>query len=329
MHIHRRQVLQLACAAVVSATFGPAMFGPAAALDYPTRPVRLVVGFAAGGAVDIVARLIGQWLSEHLGQQVVIENRPGAGSNIAIEAVVTAPPEGYTLLLVPPASAVNPSLYDKLSYDFLRDIAPVAGIVRIPVAMVVNPAVPAKTLAAFIAYAKAKPGTITMGSGGKGSTPHVAGELFKMMAGVDLVHVPYRGEAPALTDLIAGQVQVVFGTIPSTIEYIRADKLRALAVTSEERLPLLPDVPPVSDIVPGYSASGWYGLGVPKRTPPEIVARLNREINAGLADPALKARFADLGAAVIPGTPAAFGRFIADETEKWTKVVKFSGVKPE
>ena len=281
--------------------------------------------FAPGGGADIIARLIGQWLSERLGQPFIIENRPGAGSNIATEAVVHAPADGYTLLLVSPANAINATLYDKLNFNFIRDIAPVAGIIRVPNVMVVNPSVPAKTVPEFIAYAKANPGKLNMASAGIGTAPHVAGELFKMMAGVDMVHVPYRGDGPALTDLIGGQVQVMFAAMPSSIEYIRAGKLRALAVTTATRSEALPDIPTVGDFVPGYEASGWYGIGAPKNTPAEIIDKLNKEINAGLADPKIKARLADLGGTVLPGSPADFGKLIADETEKWAKVIKFAG----
>jgi tripartite-type tricarboxylate transporter receptor subunit TctC len=273
--------------------------------------------------------MMGQWLSERLGQPFVIENRPGAGGNIGTEAVVRAPPDGYTLLLVAPANVVNATLYDKLNFNFIRDIMPVAGIIRVPNVVVVNPSVPAKTIPELIAYAKAHPGKINMGSSGNGSTIHISGELFKMMAGVDMIHVPYRGSGPALTDLLGGQVQVMVATLPSSIEYIRAGRLRALAVTTATRSEALPDVPTVGDFVPGYEASAAYGVGAPKNTPDEIVDRLNREINAGLADPKMKARLADLGGEVLAGLPADFGKLIAEETEKWAKVVKFSGAKPD
>ena len=276
MKLPRRQFLHLAAGAAAL----PAVSRIAWAQAYPTRPVRIIVGFAAGGAADIIARLIGQWLSERLGQPFVIENRPGAGSNIATEAVVRAPPDGYTLLLVGTANAINATLYDKLNFNFIRDIAPVAGIIRVPNVMVVNPSVPAKTVPEFIAYAKANPGKINMASGGIGTAAHVSGELFKMMAGVDMVHVPYRGAAPALTDLLGGQVQVMFASMPSSIEHIRAGKLRALAVTTATRSEALPDIPTVGEFVPGYEASAWYGVGAPKDTPAEIVDKLNKEINA-------------------------------------------------
>jgi tripartite-type tricarboxylate transporter receptor subunit TctC len=321
----RRRFLQLAGGAVAAATVARR----AAALDYPTRPVRLIVGFTPAGATDILARLIGQWLSERLGQPFVIENRPGAGSNIGTEAVVRAPADGHTLLLIAPANAINATLYDRLNFNFIRDIAPVAGLIRVANVMEVNPSVPAKTLAEFIAYAKANPGRINMASAGNGSQQHVAGELFKMMAGVDMVHVPYRGGGPALIDLLGGQVQLYFGTTASTIEYIRTGKLRALAVTTATRQPVLPDVPTVGELVPGYEASSWYGIGAPMGTPAEIVDRLNREINAGLADPKIKARLADMGGTALTGPPAEFGKLIVDETEKWGRVVKFSGAKPD
>jgi tripartite-type tricarboxylate transporter receptor subunit TctC len=303
--------------------------GRALALDYPTRPVHWIVGYPAGGSTDILARLVGQYLSEKLGQQFIIDNRAGAGNNIGTELVVNAAPDGYTLLLINPANAINTTLYDKLPFDFSRDIAPVAGIIRVANVMEVNPAVPAKTVAEFIAYAKANPGKINMASSGNGTSVHVSGELFKMMAGVNLVHVPYRGAAPALTDMMGGQVQVMFDNLPSSIEYIKAGKLRALAVTTAERSPALPDVPTVGDTVKGYEASAWFGVGVPKGTPREIVEKLNAAVNAGLADPKLKARLADLGGSMLIGTPADFGKIIAEETDKWAKVVKFSGAKAE
>ena len=291
--------------------------------------MRIIVGFPAGGPTDITARLIGQWLSERLGQQFVIDNRPGAGSNIAVETVVRAPPDGYTLLIVGATNAVNATLYDKLNFNFIRDIAPVAGIIRVPLIMEVHPSVPAKTVPEFIAFAKANPGKINMASGGNGTTLHVSGELFKMMTGVNMIHVPYRGAGPMLIDLLGGQVQVTFDPMPSSIEYIRAGKLRALAVTTAIRSEALPDVPSVGEFVPGYEASTWYGVGAPKNTPAEIVDKLNKEINAGLADPKIKARLADLGNIGLALSPADFGKLIADETEKWGKVVKFSGAKPD
>jgi len=321
---HRRQFLHLAAGAAALPT--TSRFARAQA--YPSRPVRLIVGFPAGGPTDILARLIGQWLSERLGQPFVIENKPGAGTNIATEAVVRAPADGYTLLLVGAPAAINATLYDNLSFVFLRDIAPVASMIRVANVMEVNPSVPATTVAEFIAYAKANPGKINMASGGSGGTPHVAGELFKMMAGVDMIHVPYRGSPQALTDLMGGQVQVMFDVMPSSIEFIRAGKLRALAVTTAMRSEALPGVPAVGEFVPGYEASAWYGIGAPKGTPIEIIDRLNTQINAGLADPKLKARLADLGGSALAGSPSDFGKLIADETEKWAKVVKFSGAKP-
>jgi tripartite-type tricarboxylate transporter receptor subunit TctC len=299
------------------------------AQGYPTRPVRIVAPTAPGGAPDILARLIGPWLSGRLGQQFVVENRPGGGSNIGTEAVVRAPPDGYTLLLVSTTNAINATLYDRLNFDFLRDIAPVAGIISLPNVMVVNPSVPAKTVPEFIAYAKANPGKINLGSPGIGTPPHVAGELFKMMAGVDMVHVPYRGGGPVMTDLLGGQVQVLFGSTSLTIEQIRAGKLRPLAVTTATRWEGLPDIPTVNDFVSGYEASAVFGLGAPRNTPAEIIDTLNKEINAALADPNFKARLADLGGTVLAGSPADFGKLIAEETEKWGKVVKFSGAKPE
>ena len=302
---------------------------PAPALDYPTRPVHWVVGYPAGGTTDILARLVGQYLSDKLGQQFIIDNRAGAGSNIGTEVVVNAPPDGYTLLLVNPANGINATLYEKLPFNFIRDIAPVAGIIRVPNVMEVNPGVPAATVAEFIAYAKANPGKVNMASSGNGTSVHVSGELFKMMTGTNMLHVPYRGAAPALTDLLGGQVQVIFDNLPSSIEHIRAGKLRALGVTTAARSPALPDVPAVGETVPGYEASAWFGIGAPRGTPPEIVDKLNAAVNAGLADPKLRARLADLGGAPLAGSPADFGRLIAEETEKWAKVVKFSGARAE
>jgi len=325
MKLPRRQFLHLA----VGAAALPAISRSAMAQDYPTRPVRLIVGFAPGGTTDITARLIGQWLSERLGQQFVIENRTGAATNIATEAVVRAPADGYTLLLVTASNAINATLYDKLSFNFIRDIAPVAGIIRYPLVMQVNPTFPAKTVPEFISYVKSNPGKISYGSGGIGTSIHVASELFKMMAGVDMIHVPYRGGAPAMTDLMAGQVQVVFNPVPESMEFIRAGKLRPLAVTTATRSEVLPDVRTVGDFVPGYEASALQGIGAPKETPAEIVDKLNREINTGLVDPKLKARFADLGAGVFPGSSSDFAKFIATETEKWAKVIKFSGAKAD
>jgi tripartite-type tricarboxylate transporter receptor subunit TctC len=291
--------------------------------------VRFVVGYAAGGGNDIVARLIGQWLSERLGQQFIVENRPGAATNIATEAVVHAPSDGYTLLLVSTPQAINATLYDKLNFNFIRDIAPVAGMIRVANVMVVHPSVPAKSVPEFIAYAKANPGKIDMATNGNGSGSHMPGELLKVMTGVDLVHVAYRGTGPALIDLIGGQVQVMFGSMPGTIEYIRAGKLRPLAVTTGTRSEALPDIPTVSEFVPGYEASTWYGVGVPKKTPAEIVNKLNQEISGALADPKMKARLADLGGTALAGTPSDFGKLIAEETEKWGKVIRAANIKPE
>jgi len=319
--------LSVVCAlSVVGVTMG---VNGAAALDYPTKPVRWIVGYPAGGSTDILARLIGQWLSVRLGQQFIIENRPGAGNNLGTEQVVRAAPDGYTILLVNPANAINTTLYEKLSFNFVRDIAPVAGLIRVPNVMEVNPSVPAKTVSEFIAYAKANPGKINMASSGNGTSIHMSGELFKMMTSLAMQHVPYRGSAPMLTDLLAGQVQVTFDNMPSSIEHIRAGKLRALAVTTATRSEALPDVPVVADFVPGYEASAWFGLGAPKGTPPEIIELLNKEVNAAVADPNIRARLVDMGGMMINGTPAEFGKIIVEETEKWAKVVKFSGAKPE
>jgi tripartite-type tricarboxylate transporter receptor subunit TctC len=325
MRLLRRQFLHLAAGAAALSTISRI----ARAQAYPSRPVRVIVPFAPAGTTDIVARLMGQWLSERLGQQFVIENRPGAGTNIATEAVVRAPPDGYTLLTVGAPAAINATLYDKLNFNFIRDIAPVASIIREPLVMVVNPSVPAKTVPEFIAYAKANPGKLNMASVGNGSSPHVAGELFKMMTGVNMVHVGYRSSGPALIDLFGGQVQVMFNGAGSAIEYIRAGKLRALAVTTATRSEALPEVPTVGEFVPGYEASAFFGIGAPKNTPAEIVEKLNKEINAGLVDTQLKARIAELGSTVITGSPIDFAKLIADETEKWGKVVKFSGAKPD
>src|SRR6478672_737513 len=325
MKLPRRTFLHLAAGAAALPTTSRFAWAQA----YPTRPVRLIVPFGPAGASDITARLIGQWLSERLGQQFVIENRPGGGGNIATEAVVRAAPDGYTLLYVTTANASNATLYDKLNFNFVRDIAPIAPIVSFPYIMVVNPSVPAKTLPEFIAYAKANPGKINMASPGIGSTPHVNGELFKVMTGTNIVHVPYRSAAAVMTDLLSGQVQLYFGTTASSLEYVRTGKLRALAVTIERRLDALPDIPTVGDFVPGYEASNWYGLGAPKNTPVEVIEKLNKEMNAGLANPKMKARIADLGGSVLRGSPADFGRLIADETEKWGKVVKFVGIKAD
>jgi len=325
MNFLHRQFLKLA--AVVAAAAAVPQF--ASALDYPTRPVRIIAGFAAGGGVDVTARLIGQWLTDRLGQSFVIENRPGAGGNIGTEAVVNAAPDGYTLLLATVPNAVNASLYEKLNFNFIRDIVPVAGVIRVPMVILLNPSVPAATVAEFISYAKANPDRVNMASAGNGSAPHMAGELFKMMAGVNLVHVPYRGQGPALTDLLGGQVQVLFAATPGTTEYITTGKLRALAVTSASRAEMLPELRTVADFVPGYEASQWYGIGVPRNTPVEIVDKLNKEINAAIADPAMKARFAAIGGEPLPGSPAEFGKLITEETEKWGRVVRAAGIKPE
>jgi tripartite-type tricarboxylate transporter receptor subunit TctC len=325
MKLPRRQFLHLAAGAVAL----PVVLRIAQAQTYPSRPVRLIVGYAPGGGTDITARLIGQWLSERLGQPFIIENRPGAGSNIGTEAAAHASPDGYTLLLVSLANATNATLYDKLNYNFIRDIAPVAGIIRVPNVMEVNPAVPVRTVPEFIAYAKANPGKVNMASAGNGSPPHVAGELFKMMTGVNMQHVPYRSGGAALTDLLGGQVQVTFESTSSSIEYIRSGTLRALAVTTSIRSAALPDIPTLSDFVPGYEASSWYGVGAPKDTPPDIIDKLNKEINAGLADPKIKARFADLGGMALSGSPADFSKLIADETEKWGKVIQAANIKAE
>lgn len=299
------------------------------AQGYPNRPVRWIVPYPPGGATDIMARLIGNRLSEKLGQQFVIENKPGAGNNIGTESVVHAPADGYTVLLVNPANAINASLYAKLNFNFIRDIAPVAGIARVPNVMTVNPDVPAKTVAEFIAYAKANPGKINMASSGNGTSVHLSGEMFKAMAGVEMQHVPYRGSAPAMTDLIAGQVQVIFDNMPSVLQHIKAGKLRALAVTTAERSPELPDVPTVAETVKDYEASAWFGMGAPKNTPKEIIATLNKAINEVLAEPAMKARLAELGGAPIIATPEEFGNIIQAETDKWEKVVKFAGARVE
>jgi len=306
-----------------------ASIGSAAALDYPTRPVRFVVGYPPGGATDILARLIGQRLSEKLGQQFVIENKAGAGNNIGTESVVNAEPDGYTVLLVNPANFINASLYTNLKFNFVRDIAPVASFTRVPNVMTVAPDVPAKTVAEFISYVKANPGKVNMASSGNGTSVHLSGEMFMAMSDTKMQHVPYRGAAPAITDMLGGQVQVIFDNMPSIIQHIRAGSLRALAVTTAARSPQLPDVPTVADTVAGYEASALFGMGAPKKTPPEIIEKLNREINAVLAEPEMKTRLTELGGEPLIGTPDAFGAAIAAETEKWTKVVKFSGAKVE
>jgi tripartite-type tricarboxylate transporter receptor subunit TctC len=325
MKPRRRELLRLAGAAAL----GAALPRAASASDYPNRPVRVLVGYAAGGAADIVARLIAQRLSQRLGQQFIVDNRPGANTGVATEAVVGAAPDGYTLLLITTSNATNPGMYRHLKYDFLRDIAPIAGVIRVGQVMEVNPAVPAKTVPEFIAYAKANPGKINMASGGIGSTPHLAGELFKMMAGVDLVHVPYRGDAPALIDMAGGRVQVMFDLISASIGFIKSGKLRPLAVTSATRSPALPDLPPIADFLPGYEATSFQGLGAPKNTPRDIIEKLNREINAAVADASFDARLAELGGVGLSGSPDVFAKLIAAETDKWSKVIKFAGIKPQ
>jgi tripartite-type tricarboxylate transporter receptor subunit TctC len=325
MKLPRRTFLHLAAGAAAL----PVLPRIASALDYPTRPARIIVGYAAAGPTDITGRLVGQWLSQRLGQQFIVENRPGAGSNVGTELVVQASPDGYTLLLITTTNAINATIYDKLNFNFIRDIAPIGSVMRTTNVMLVNQSSPAKTVAEFISYAKANPGKINMATAGVGSPPHVYGELFKAMAGVDLISVHYRGGGPGLVDLLAGQVQVMFEGITSSIGYIRAGKLRALAVTSAHRSDALPDIPTVGEFVPGYEASGWFGLGAPKNTPAQIIDTLNREIDAELADPAMKARIADLGGLPTPMTPAEFAKFIADETEKWGKVIRAANIKPE
>lgn len=323
MKLCRRKFLDIAAGAAAL----PVMSRIASALDYPTRPVRFVVGFPAGSATDIVARLIAQSLSGQLGQQFIVDDRPGAGSNLAAEVVVRAEPDGYTLLQVASPNAINATLYDNLSFNFIRDIAPVAGIMRYPYVMVVNSSLPAKTVPEFIAYAKANPGKINMASAGNATAPHVFGELFMMMTGVKMLHVAYRGSY--FSDLIGGQVQVVFSPLPSTIGYIKAGTLRALAVTTATRSDALPDIPTVGDFVAGYEASSWQGVGAPRKTPAAIIDKLNKEINAVIAEPKIKARLADLGGTILSGSPAEFGKFIADETDKWAKVIKAANIKPE
>jgi len=325
MKLPRRKFLHLAaCAAAL-----PAVSRVAWTQTYPSRPVHIIVGFPPGGMTDTTARLMGQWLSERLGQPFIIENRPGFGGNIATEAVVRAPPDGYTLLLTLTNNTINTTLYDNLNFNFIRDIAPVASVNRVPHVIDVNPSVPAKTVPEFIAFAKANPGKLNMGSGSIGGGQHVSGELFKMMTGVNLVHVPYRGGAPAIADLLGGQVQVIFDVLSESIGYIRAGRLRPLAVTTAVRSEALPDIPTVGDFVPGYETSSWFGVAVPRNTPAAIIDKLNKEINSGLADPRIKARFADLGATVFMGSPTDFGKFIAEETEKWGKVIRAANIKPE
>src|ERR1019366_7850023 len=325
MKLLRRQFLYL----VAGTAALPAVSCLAWEQTYPTRPVHLIVGFPAGGPQDIVMRLIGQWLSERLGQSFVIENRPGASGNVGAEAVVRAAPDGYTLLSVSSPNAINATLYNNLTFTFIRHISPVASIMRVPLVMEVNPSVPVKTVPEFIAYAKANPGKINYASAGIGTPQHVSAEMFKMMTGVNMVHVPYRGAAPALTDLIGGQVQVMIDTTPASMAHIRSGRLRPLAVTTATRADVLPDLPTVGDFVPGYEATSWFGIGAPQNTPAEIIEKLNKEINAAIADPKIKARLVDLGGTVVPGSPADFGKLIADETEKWAKVIKFSGAKPD
>ena len=325
MKLPRRQFLHLAAGAALL-PFAPHV---AKAQAYPSRPVRIIVGFPAGGTVDIVARVIGQWLSERLGQQFVIENRLGAGGNIAAEAVVRAPADGYTLLLVTAPYTFNAALYEKLNFDFVREITPVATIVRIPLVMEVNPSFAGKTVPEFISLAKANPGTINMASPGSGTMPHIAGELFKVMSGVNMVHVPYRGEPQALTDLLGGQVQVLFGTLPASIENLKTGKLRPLGVSTTRRVDALPNVPPLNDFLPGYEMSAWLGVGAPRTTPVEIVDRLNKEINAGLENPAVRARLADVGAAAFPGSSTDFGNFIVEQSAKWTGIIRAGNIKPE
>jgi tripartite-type tricarboxylate transporter receptor subunit TctC len=325
MKLPRRTFLRLAAGAAAL----PAVPRIARAQAYPTRPVHIIVGFPAGGSSDVIARLLGQWLAERLGQSFIIENRPGAATNIATEAVVRAPADGYTLLLLVSSGAANATLYDKLNFNLIRDIVPVAGINRVTFVMQVNPTIPVKTVPEFIAYAKARPGKINMASGGNGTVGHLSGELFKMMTGTSMIHVPYRGGAPALTDLIAGQVQLCFSDVTSSIEYVRTGKLRALAVTTETRLEALPDIPTVGEFVAGYEASGWQGLAAPKNTPADIVEKLNKETNAALVDPKIRARLLDLGGTSMPMTPANFGKLIADDTDKWAKVIRAANIKPE
>ena len=324
MKLPRRRFLQLAAGLAAL----PALPRIARAQAYPTRPVQLIVGTAAGGSTDIVARLMGQWLSERLSQQFVIVNRPGAGTNIATESVVNAAPDGHTLVVAGASSAINATLYNNLRFNFIRDIAPVASLIRVPNVIEVTLSLPVKSLPEFIAYAKANPGKVAMASPGAGTSPHLAGELFKMMAGVDMIHVPYRGTSPAHIDLLSGQVQVLFNVMVASVEFIRTGKVRGLAITAATRSETLPDLPTVSEFVPGYEASSWFGIGAPRNTPPAIIERLNKEINAGLANPKMKARLAELGSTPDIGSPADFGRLIAEETEKWGKVVKFAGLKP-
>ena len=325
MKLTRRQSLQMATEAIAL----PAIVNSAWALDYPTRPVRLIIGYPPGGSADLTARLASAWLSERLGQQFVVESRAGAATNIATEAVVNAAPDGYTLLLAAPANATNVALFAKLNFDFIRDTAPVGALIRFPDVVVVNPVVPIHSIPELIAYAKANPGQLNFASSGIGSTLHVAGELFKMMTGVNIVHVPYRGGGPALVDLMSGRVQLMFDNLPTSLPFIKEGKIRPLAVTTTARSEVVPDLPVVADFVPGYEASAWYGIAAPQGTPTEIIGKLNGAINAMLADPMIKARFTDLGASLLPGSSADFGKLIADETDKWDKVIRFAGIKPE
>jgi len=325
MTLPRRKFLHLAAAAAAV----PALPYIARAETYPSRAIHLIIGYLPGGSADMTARLFGQWLSDRLGQQVVVESRAGASTNLATEAVIRAAPDGYTLFLASPANATNASLYDKLNFEFLRDVEPVAGLIRFADVVVVNPSLPVKTIPDLIAYAKANPGALNFASSGVGSTLHVAGELFKMMTGVNIVHVPYRGGAPAMLDLIAGRAQIMFDNVPTSLPYIRDGKIRPLAVTSAARVDVLPDLPLVADYVPGYEASAWYGIVGPKGTPAEVVDKLNREINAILGEPDKKKRLAELGASLLPGSPADFGKLLADETEKWGRVIRFAGIKAE
>jgi tripartite-type tricarboxylate transporter receptor subunit TctC len=325
MKIRRRRFLRLAAAAAAL----PALPRFAGAEEYPSRPIHLIFGYTPGGSADMTARLFGQWLSERLNQQVVVESRPGAGTNIATQAVIRAPADGYTLLLAAPANATNPALFAKLNFDFIRDTTPVAGLIRFADVVEVNPSLPINTIPELVAYAKANPGKLNFASSGVGSTLHVAGELFKMMTDVDIVHVPYKGGAPALIDLMSGRVQLMFDNVPTSLQFIKTGKLRPLAVTSAERVAVLPELPVVADFVPGYEASAWYGLVAPQGTPGEIIERLNREVNAILARPEVKSQLADLGASLLPGSAGDFGRLIVDETAKWGKVIRFAGIKPE
>jgi tripartite-type tricarboxylate transporter receptor subunit TctC len=325
MRISRRDLLSLTVAGAIF----PDLSTIAGAQTYPSRPVRIIVGFAAGSTTDILARLMAQWLSVRFGQQFIVENRPGAGGNVGAEAVVNAPADGYTLLMVPPAVAANPTLYEHLTFDFLRDTTPVAGVVRVPNVAEVNPAVPVKTIPELIAYAKANAGKVSFASAGIGTASHLAGQLFNVMTGANLQHVPYRGDGPAMADLVAGQVQVGFATMTASIAFIRADRLRPLAVCTTKRSEALPDVPTVAEFVPGFEASSWFGIAAPKGTPAEIIERLNRETNAGLGDPTIKARLADMGGMRLSGSPMEFGKLIADETEKWGNVIRAAHIKAE